>query len=165
MKTAGQILSQTRYASDLNSPEWEAFSKSIRTTRGNTCECCHLGNRVTQVHHLFYDAGKPWEADPSDVVLLCSICHKEIHEELKQFRKTVFRKLTGQSFKILNQALAKAFEVYNPLVFAHALVEFARNERLVENHAKAWGVSVTVRCQRKTGFQEGKSDDEIQQGT
>lgn len=140
MRSVGQIISQTRYNELLQSDEWKDFSRSIRRARGNVCQCCRLGDKPTQTHHIFYDGRKPWEYDPEDVVLLCDTCHKEIEMELRRFRRSVFRRLDPKSFRILNDALEKALNTYDPLVFAHSMAEFAGNQRLVQNHAKAWGL-------------------------
>lgn len=138
MKSIGQILGSQSYQDQINSDQWRDFASGIKRSR-DFCECCRRSDVVLQVHHLFYAFEKKlWEYDPSDVIVLCSGCHKEIHEQLKSFRKHVFRYLNGQSFKILNGALAVAVTQYDPLVFVHALAEFVSNPRLVENHARAW---------------------------
>ena len=129
------------YSSKLASREWKDYARSIRASRGNACECCRRTGVVTQVHHLFYDTNKePWEALDEDVILLCVACHSSLHEELKNFRKFTFKYMTPQSFLIFNRALMVAMNEYEPLIFAHAFAEFVGNERLVNNHAKAFGL-------------------------
>ncbi len=141
MKSIGQILNNSSYLNQLTDERWSSFSSSIRASR-KFCECCRRADVELQVHHLFYDFDrKLWEYGQDEVVVLCSGCHKEIHEQLKSFRKHVFKYLNGQSFKILNGALAVGLTQYDPLVFVHALAEFSGNKRLVENHARAWGMS------------------------
>lgn len=139
MRSLKQILNAGQYENKISRPEWKAFASQVRNARGRACESCKRGNVSLQVHHVFYDpAIEPWEYAMGDVVVLCSACHGEIHEQLKSFRRAVFRNLNGPAFKILNGALAVAFEQYQPLVFAHALAEFVSNPRLVQNHAGAW---------------------------
>lgn len=139
MKSVSQILKASKYDDKLSRPEWKAFAKDMRQQRGMSCESCRRRDVILQIHHLFYDASlEPWQYDPLDVVLLCYNCHKDLHAELKQFRRYVFHKLNAQSFKVLNGALAVALDQYQPLVFAHALAEFVSNPRLVQAHAGAW---------------------------
>ena len=138
MKSIGEIFGSTSYASQIKDERWTAFAAGIRKQR-NFCECCRRSGIVLQVHHLFYEFNRNlWDYDGDEVIVLCESCHKDIHEQLKQFRKHVFRYLNGQSFKVLNGALAVGLTTYDPLTFCHALAEFVSNKRLVENHARAW---------------------------
>lgn len=138
MKKIGDLLGNS-YSRELATEEWRSFSASVRSGKGNACHCCRRSDRVTQVHHMFYEWGKKaWEYDHNDVLLLCDHCHKALHEELKKFRRHVFGFLDPQSFNALNKALESALTRYKPLMFAHALCEIVCNERLIENHAKAW---------------------------
>ena len=134
----GQIL-KPGYSQKLSTREWREFTKAARNFHGNHCKCCRRKDVVTQVHHIYYDPSKePWEYDFNDTVLLCKACHEELHKQLNDFRRFVFRNLTPQSFGMLNGALAVAVDKYDPLTFAHALAEFVSNPRLVQNHADAW---------------------------
>jgi hypothetical protein len=140
MKNVAQIINGSSYLSQLNSKEWKQFSKIVREQR-NFCECCRMGDRQLQVHHLFYEPDRQlWEYTNEEVVVLCESCHKEIHEQLKRFRKFVFRYLTPNTFQILNGCLAVGLTRYDPLVFLHAFAEFTGNENLVNNHARAYGL-------------------------
>jgi hypothetical protein len=139
MKNIATIINNSSYLSKLNTEEWKRFSRSTRDQR-NFCECCKLGDRQLQVHHLFYDPSRElWEYTNEEVVVLCDSCHREIHEQLKKFRLYIFRYLTPNLFKILNGCLAVGLTKYEPLIFLHALAEFTGNEALVNNHAKAYG--------------------------
>lgn len=140
LMSTGDVLNRSAYNRLLATQEWKDYSAKVRAARGNACECCKLGGKETQIHHLFYDGRNPWEYDFDDVVLLCKTCHEQVHEQLKVFRKMVFRKLNGNTFKILNAALFIGLYNYEPLIFVHALMEFSKNKRLVENHAKVWGL-------------------------
>lgn len=141
MKSIQDIFGSNSYKTQLQSDQWKAFTKDVRSSR-NFCECCRQSGLELQVHHLFYDFNrKLWEYSQEDVIVLCSDCHDQIHEQLKQFRKYVFRHLNGQSFRVLNGALAVALTKYDPMVFTHALAEFVSNANLVENHARAWAES------------------------
>jgi len=140
MKTVTSIINNSSYLSQLNSDQWKSFSRSIRQQR-NFCECCKMGDRQLQVHHLFYDPSRQlWEYTNEEIVVLCDSCHKQIHEQLKKFRLCVFRYLTPHLFQMLNGCLAVGLTKYDPLVFMHALAEFTGNENLVNSHAKAYGL-------------------------
>lgn len=143
MKVTGGSFSTNsldRYRNELATPEWSNFSSRIRKTR-NYCECCRRQDVVLNVHHIFHDPERSlWEYEPEALIVLCEKCHRELHEQLKAFRKCVFRKLKPQCFRVLNGALAVALEQYDPLVFCHALAEFVSNPHLVQKYAEAWGM-------------------------
>lgn len=142
LRNVGGILRAARSDDGYNSKEWLRFSAFIRRQRGNTCECCRLGRRKTQVHHLYYDwSRKLWEYPPEDVILLCESCHAEIHAELSKFRKHVFKHLNGQAFRVLNGALAVGLDNNEPITFVHALAEFVSTPGLVDRYAAAWSKS------------------------
>lgn len=138
MRTVASVLGKASYDEQISSPHWLAFSKKM-LAKFDACQCCHRSDIRRQVHHLFYDwERKLWEYDEKEVVVLCELCHRELHDGLKDFRKYVFRFLTPKALKTLNGALAVGLTQYDPLIFVHALAEFVSNKQLVENHAKAW---------------------------
>ena len=138
MKTSADIIG-SNYGQKLSNPLWKDFAREMRDKKGNCCENCKRGNLPLQVHHLFYDPSlQPWEHDPSDVIVLCESCHSEIHEQLKKFRRHVFRFLNGRCFQVLNGALAVGLTQHDPLTFCHALAEFASSPMSVERFAKCW---------------------------
>jgi hypothetical protein len=140
MKTANQIINRLSYQEQLKDPRWKSYAAAIKEQR-NFCENCRRRDVRVEVHHLFYEWDRMlWEYEQEEVVVLCSSCHSEIHEELKKFRKYVFRYLTPKLFKILNGCLAVGLTKYQPLVYLHALAEFTGNEPLVTNHARAYGL-------------------------
>lgn len=103
------------------------------------CECCKRADVRLQTHHLFYDPSlKLWEHEQKDLVVLCESCHGALHEQLKHFRRTVFGKLNGRSFQVLNGALNVGLEEHDALTFAHALAEFVSNPQMLKRYAEAW---------------------------
>jgi hypothetical protein len=133
----GQIL-EPSYGEKLKDDRWKTFSTNFRREQGNTCRICRRNDLETQVHHIFYAPDKePWESY-GDVILLCTPCHKAMHDEYNKFRRYVFAHLTPQTFRVLNGALAVALSKYDNLTFVHALSEIVSNPRLIENHARAW---------------------------
>jgi hypothetical protein len=146
MKSLGSILKQSSYSQLLSTDEWRNFASSVRQRKGNFCQMCKRGGLITQVHHVFYESTRSiTDYQDDELMVLCEGCHKDVHEQLRAFRKHVFGKMNAASFKILNGALAVAFEMYDPLVFSHALAEFVGNQGLVENHAKAWKMTALKR--------------------
>ena len=140
MNTAGKVLRRLTYRDQIRSPQWKEFSERIK--QGHPfCALCKQrdSERTLHVHHLFYDFDRAvTEYDPSELVVLCEICHDAMHQRLKDFRKYVFGKLDSKSFQVLNGALAVGLETYDPLLLCHAIAEFISNRQLVENHAAAW---------------------------
>ena len=56
---------------------WKTFRKSILKGRSNVCESCGHSFYTMHVHHLHYKSiGRE---SPSDVQLLCEICHEQKH--------------------------------------------------------------------------------------
>lgn len=138
MKTTSTIANKSIYQDQLRSPEWAARSLKKRQDQPY-CSYCKRGNVSLNVHHIFYDWDRNlWEYDDSELVVCCEVCHEAMTKELQSFRKHVFGKLTPQSMKALNAALAVALEQYDALTFCRAMCEFVGNPRLVENHSNAW---------------------------
>lgn len=138
IKPISSILN-VKAPTDYDTDQWESFRRRILAQRP-FCECCRQrGKSALQVHHLFYEfSRKKWEYEDSDVIVLCELCHKDLHSCLNDFRKHVFRHLNPNAFRVLNAALGVGLTQHDPLTFCHAMAEFACNQRLIENHAKAW---------------------------
>lgn len=79
------------YADLLEEPEWHEFSKRIKALRDHHCERCEDGSG-DEVHHLGYHEGrKPWEYSDDEVMVLCELCHSEIHEYADRLWNEVLR--------------------------------------------------------------------------
>lgn len=140
MKSTREILSRTEFLKKYDMPEWKAFSTTIRRERQNACQCCKRSDKPTHVHHPFYKPGaEPWQYSKEEVVLLCDNCHEELHEQLNNFRRYVFTKMTPRVLQVINGALAVALDHFDPLVFAHALAEFVSGG-CVGNRATDFGI-------------------------
>lgn len=74
------------YEELLKSPKWLKKRKYILEKYGNICSICKSTSNL-QVHHLYYEKdsnGKwknPWNYPDDAFVVLCSKCHKEIHDK------------------------------------------------------------------------------------
>ena len=140
LTTPAKVLkSVSRYQTELNSDKWKQFARNMRSLKGNFCNSCRMGNKVTNVHHVFYDPDRqPWEYAADEVVILCEDCHKRLHSHLNAFRKHVFGKLSPNTFQVLNGALSVGLAQYDPLQFVHALAEFVSSPRAIENFSRSW---------------------------
>ena len=120
----------------LQTKEWKDFSGRIRVLFHNTCQSCRLGGRQTHVHHYSYEPGRlPWEYELSEVTLLCSVCHNELHIHLQNFRRYVFPKLKPRVFQIINGALIVGLEKNDPLMLAHAIACMCASPNSVKRFA------------------------------
>src|SRR6185436_10921450 len=121
------------YDQEIASEEWKIFSRDVRKDHGNACVICRRSDVATEVHHFFYDPSKKmWEPDQGEVTLLCRTCHKEMHKELLEFRKHVFRYLKPRTFQLLNEALRVGLAQNDPLELMHAMAEMAASPRSVK---------------------------------
>jgi len=78
------------YEEYLQSEHWKEFSFRMRRGRLN-CEVCSAG--ADQVHHLHYKSlGKE---KPTDVVVLCDVCHSFVHPMGKMAIQAFERQLEG----------------------------------------------------------------------
>ena len=69
----------SEYKKQLKSKEWKNFRKKVFKIKGKKCEICGSTKQLN-IHHPFYTKGKlAWQYNPSDMMVLCRYCHKEIH--------------------------------------------------------------------------------------
>lgn len=135
----GDVLTGSSFAAQLNDQRWKDFVGGIRKGRGNFCEICRRSDVPLEGHHIFYQPGlKLWEYDQSAIVMLCSGCHKGMHEQFNAFRKRIFSKLTPELFRVLNDALEIGLTNENRLDFVHAVKEMATSPSSIERFAYAW---------------------------
>ena len=87
------------YQSYLRSKKWQRLAIKVRRRDNNQCGICasSRGSNILHVHHITYK--RLYAEKLTDLIALCSICHKEQH----QFIKT----LTSQG-KTFDQASSKA---------------------------------------------------------
>ena len=83
-------MDNKQYREYLQSPEWKAIARKRMEIDNNACTCCGsrgTANNPLEVHHLSYrylyqEQGRIYE----DLVTLCHVCHKGIHNIMN--RKT-----------------------------------------------------------------------------
>ncbi len=69
-------LKNMPYEEYLNTPEWKEKREMVLELRGRRCEECG-STKDLHVHHWVYCRG---EESLEDLVVLCSNCHKKLHE-------------------------------------------------------------------------------------
>lgn len=69
------------YSEQIKDKRWLAFRSFVMQVRGYRCEVC--GSNINlNVHHLIYKDGYlAWEYNTREVMVVCSECHKQIHEK------------------------------------------------------------------------------------
>lgn len=75
---------KSSYAAKLRDPRWQKKRLEIFKRDSFTCQLCWETQRELHCHHLFYEPGRePWEADDSDLLTTCVVCHKEAEARKK----------------------------------------------------------------------------------
>jgi hypothetical protein len=81
-------VASVRYAEYIVSDAWRAKAAFVKETRGR-CLVCHRDWKKKrlwlEVHHLSYD--RLGHELPSDLVCLCSTCHKQGSYSLKEIKR------------------------------------------------------------------------------
>ena len=73
------------YKEKLKHPKWQ--KKRLEILNRDNWKCTKCGNTETTlaVHHKQYKKGcDPWQYDNDDLITLCEVCHKIIHEPIVQ---------------------------------------------------------------------------------
>lgn len=85
-------MNKKEYAEYLKSDHWQTFRLTALERAGNKCALCGTLQRifvselpmvVLNVHHNTYDT--LGHEEPTDVVVLCEICHDNYHSKHKQW--------------------------------------------------------------------------------
>ena len=86
MRNSAALLERAEYLKQLDTmpydeylatPEWQSRAAEVKMLRGNRCEKC--GSRDSlHAHHLTYE--RRGHELPSDLQVLCELCHKATHE-------------------------------------------------------------------------------------
>lgn len=65
----------------ISSVAWKAFATLIKSERGDKCEICEAGIRLT-IHHKTYKS--LFKEEREDLIVLCWECHKKQHPNKRQ---------------------------------------------------------------------------------
>lgn len=131
----GQLLGRNKYQEVMRSDQWKEFASGQCRDAG-ACAICHRSDIELHCHHINYNEADPLLVD--ETIVLCKYCHNAMHEELKRFRKLVFRNLTPKSFRPLNDALAAGFSQYKAMELAYAMKAFVAWPNGVERFFNDW---------------------------
>ncbi len=66
-----------RWKKYMKSRRWQNFKRKVYAAKGNVCERCDTRDGEKHVHHLTYERLENEKL--SDVVILCSQCHTDVH--------------------------------------------------------------------------------------
>lgn len=76
-------MANMTYSEKLKDPRWQRFRLEIFQRDDFKCTRCRSGVRSLHVHHERYIKGcDPWQYDPADVVTLCEVCHRIMHQKI-----------------------------------------------------------------------------------
>lgn len=68
-----------KYSNQLKDKRWKKLANKIRKRDNYTCQLCGSHEHL-QVHHKKYIKDRlAWEYDESNLITLCSECHKKVH--------------------------------------------------------------------------------------
>jgi DNA-binding transcriptional regulator YhcF (GntR family) len=73
-----------KYTAYLKSEEWRDLKIDLINKRGSKCEICgksKVANKL-HIHHLTYE--RIYHELPSDLQILCSVCHMKEHGLIKE---------------------------------------------------------------------------------
>lgn len=114
------------YKAYLQSEGWKAKREKMLAQAEYRCNVCGSTEDLC-VHHLSYDSlkwDKPGTESESHLIVLCSNCHKLIHESLER-NKYAVEKLTERYNGLLEQARIDCMEEATAIV-AHMYREFLK---------------------------------------
>lgn len=75
------------YGDQLKHPFWQRKRLEVFERAGFRCERCRDDQTTLHAHHKHYVKGRmAWEYDSDELVALCEICHKEVHDEQAQLK-------------------------------------------------------------------------------
>ena len=82
---------RARYDALLKTVEWQVFTYERKRAAGFKCEACPTqGERNLQTHHWWYDVSRmPWEVEPGQVCVLCSVCHDGLTRQWEAFKAVI----------------------------------------------------------------------------
>ena len=68
------------YTEQLQSPKWQRLRLACLEFAGWKCQQCENPDESLHVHHKRYVKGRmAWEYERSELEVLCSTCHKNLH--------------------------------------------------------------------------------------
>lgn len=81
-----EFFNSMPYSMFINTYYWQVISEAAKEAVDYKCQTCLSINHL-QVHHTRYNnVGKEYK-NMDDLVVLCGVCHSEIHDKIKVKRK------------------------------------------------------------------------------
>jgi hypothetical protein len=78
----------SKWSSAFRDPRWQKKRLKFMERDGWACCSCGAQDRVLNVHHISYEAGKaPWEYPEETLVTWCEECHKKRHSMMQQMQE------------------------------------------------------------------------------
>lgn len=108
VKSVSEKVVNATYSDKLKNPKWQKKRLEILNLKEFKCELCQSEEQELHVHHRFYIKGRePWQYDNDVFQVLCSNCHKNVHDNLLLVNNNVPEKYK----KIIS--LIDSFESYD----------------------------------------------------
>jgi hypothetical protein len=139
----GEILNQTKSQSQYSDPRWNEKRKQVlRSKQDFCCESCRRKDIPLQAHHIYYAKGKElWDYPDSDFHVMCEGCHREWHELLVEFRRTVAGHIPNHEFKVLVRCLSVAIKHHRVTDMAMAICQLVCEPDTIKSLIQRWGSS------------------------
>lgn len=88
-KQIGKYLEKKAFC---RSPVWVRICNYIKASRNYTCELCgtrHADKKGLDVHHIIDFSHVAYRLLPSNLALLCTVCHKWAHSKANTEKKFI----------------------------------------------------------------------------
>lgn len=80
-KNSEQRSKNERYEKYRSSKDWEEIRKLILERDNHKCRCCASTERQLHIHHSTYEHLYDELNHLDDLITLCSVCHRAIHNK------------------------------------------------------------------------------------
>lgn len=95
MRSKRQVSAyRTKIHSYARSDAWKARSRRFRMSVGYKCAGCGKVNKANHAHHLTYSHAFTGREPDSDLMCLCSSCHRKVHDYAHRHRGLSLRDAT-----------------------------------------------------------------------
>jgi len=119
------------YSEKLKDPRWQKKRLEILERDSFACQCCYSIQNELHVHHRNYRrAAEPWDYDDSELITLCSTCHKALKELQQRINKLITNDLCFGALSDLCDVLESSCD--NSISVSTILSILAHCPRLIE---------------------------------
>lgn len=86
----------SQYFERLKDPRWQKMRLKVYERDDFHCQSCGDEKKQLDVHHLIYNFGTdPWDYDIENLITLCTDCHKQLTDDLKDLNRILRLKMTS----------------------------------------------------------------------